>query len=375
VIGNRRSAAGKDFFVGLLLIDIGRGTQDILLYRPGEVWENSIQLILPSPTELLADQVREASAGGEDLFFTGETMGGGPMTGRVRQHLEAGGSAWATPRAAATFDDDLDEVASMGIVVVGEEEEKGLSSRRGVRTIRTGDVNVGALEESLKRWGVSFRVGAAAVAVQDHGRAPKGMSDRRFRFARFSEMLSASGDLAELAYDGEELPAHLTRMQGVKRTLRGRGPLLLMDTGFAALLGILSDPRVQEGKMNVLLNVGNGHTLAGLVQGRTLLGLFEHHTRRLDGRSLAGWLDGLVDGSIRDEEVYRSGGHGAFVREDADFPGWDGVDVFAATGPRRALAASLERPPYLAAPCGQMMLTGNFGLFSAFEVRWGSYEE
>jgi uncharacterized protein (DUF1786 family) len=360
--------------VGLLLIDIGRGTQDILLYRPGEVLENSIQLILPSPTALLADQVREASAGGEDLFFTGETMGGGPLTSLVRQHLEAGGSAWATPRAAATFDDDLDQVASMGIVVVGE-EEKSLSSRRGVRTIRTGDVDVGALQESLKRWGVSFKVGAAAIAVQDHGCAPRGMSDRRFRFARFREMLSTSGDLAGLAYDGEELPAHLTRMQGVKRTLQGRGPLLLMDTGFAALLGILSDPRVQGGKKNVLLNVGNGHTLAGFVEGRTLLGLFEHHTRRLDGRSLTGLLDGLVDGSVGDEDVYRSGGHGAFVREDTDFPGWDGVDVFAVTGPRRALAASLERPPYLAAPYGQMMLTGNFGLFSAFEARWGSYEE
>jgi uncharacterized protein (DUF1786 family) len=361
--------------MGLLLMDIGRGTQDILLCRPGEAWENSIQLILPSPTVLLADRVREASAGGEDLFFTGETMGGGPLTKQVRQHLEAGGSAWATPRAAATFDDDLDEVASMGIVVVGEEEKKRLSSRRGVRTIRTGDVDVGALEESLMRWGVSFRVGAAAVAVQDHGRAPRGMSDRRFRFARFREMLSASGDLAGLAYDGEELPAHLTRMQGVKRTLQGRGPLLLMDTGFAALLGILSDPRVREGKKNVLLNVGNGHTLAGFVDGRTLLGLFEHHTRRLDERSLAGWLDGLVDGSVRNEDVYRSGGHGAFVREDARFPGWGGVDVFAATGPRRTLAASLERPPYLAAPYGQMMLTGAFGLFSAFEERWGSYEE
>ena len=361
--------------MGLLLIDIGRGTQDILLYRPGEVWENSIQLILPSPTELLADQVREASAGGEDLFFTGETMGGGPMTGRVRQHLEAGGSAWATPRAAATFDDDLDEVASMGIVVVGEEEEKGLSSRRGVRTIRTGDVNVGALEESLKRWGVSFRVGAAAVAVQDHGCAPKGMSDRRFRFARFSEMLSASGDLAELAYDGEELPAHLTRMQGVKRTLRGRGPLLLMDTGFAALLGMLSDTRVGAEERKVLLNVGNGHTLGGVVDGRRLTGLFEHHTRRLDGPALTGWLDALVSGTVGDEEVYESGGHGAFVREGEDFPGWEGVDIFAATGPQRSRAAGLERPPYLAAPYGQMMLTGNCGLFSAFEARRGKYEE
>jgi uncharacterized protein (DUF1786 family) len=361
--------------VGLLLIDIGRGTQDILLYRPGEAWENSIQLILPSPTSLLASRVREASARGENLFFAGETMGGGPLTREVRRHLAGGGVAWATPRAAATFDDDPDEVQAMGVTVVGEEEERTLGAKRGVVTIRTGDVDPAALEESLARWGISFTVGAAAVAVQDHGRPPKGMSDRRFRFMKFRETIGASGDLAELACGGDELPSYLTRMQGVKRTLEGRGPLLLMDTGFAALLGMLSDSRVGDSGRNVLLNVGNGHTLGGIVEGRKLTGLFEHHTRRLDEASLAGWLDGLVSGTLRNEDVFESGGHGAFAREGGSFPGWQGVDVFAATGPRRAMAAGLEKQPYLAAPYGQMMLTGNCGLYDAFEKRWGRYEE
>jgi len=361
--------------VGLLLIDIGKGTQDILLYRPGEAWENSIQLILPSPTSLLARRVREASSRGESLFFTGETMGGGPLTKEVRRHLAEGGRVWATPRAAATFDDDPDEVQAMGVTIVGEEEGKTLSAKRGVETIRTGDVDPGALEDSLARWGVPFTVGAAAVAVQDHGRAPKGMSDRSFRFMKFRETIGASSDLAELALGGDDIPSHLTRMQGVKRTLEGRGPLLLMDTGFAALLGMLSDSRVGVSERKVLLNVGNGHTLGGVVEGRKLTGLFEHHTRRLDQVSLSGWLDSLVSGTLRDEEVYDSGGHGAFVREGESFPGWEGVDIFAATGPQRSRAEGLERPPYLAAPYGQMMLTGNCGLFSAFERRWGKYEE
>jgi uncharacterized protein (DUF1786 family) len=361
--------------VGLLLVDIGRGTQDILLYRPGQKWENSIQLILPSPTSLLARRAREASSRGDNLFFTGETMGGGPLTKEVRRHLAGGGAVWATPRAAATFDDDPDEVRAMGIAVVGEDEEERLMARRGVETIRTADIDPGALEDSLARWGVFFRVEAAAVAVQDHGRAPKGMSDRSFRFMKFREMIGPARDLAELAYGGDDLPPHLSRMQGVRRTLEGRGPLLLMDTGFAALLGMLSDSRVGEVERKVLLNVGNGHTLGGVIEGRRLTGLFEHHTRRLDQAALTGWLDRLVSGTLRDEEVHPSGGHGAFVREDADFPGWEGVDVFGATGPQRSLAVGLEPPPYLAAPHGQMMLTGNCGLFSAFERRWGKYEE
>jgi uncharacterized protein (DUF1786 family) len=359
--------------MGLLLIDIGRGTQDILLYRPGQPWENSIQLILPSPTSILADAVEEAARAGEDLVFTGETMGGGPLTKAVRRRIEGGGRIWATPRAAATFDDDPEEVRAMGVVIVGEEEARKLGSRRGVRKIRTADVDPVALEESLARWGLSFRVEAAAVAVQDHGRPPRGVSDRRYRFERYRERLAASRDLKDHAWSAEDLPEYLTRMQGARRCLEGRGPLLFMDTGFAALLGITADSQLGKGPSRLLLNVGNGHTLAGLLQDDELVGFFEHHTLRLDQESLAAWLDRLVDGSIDHEGVYGDGGHGAWLSEGGDFPGWDGIDVFAVAGPRRALASGLPRRPSFAAPHGQMMLAGSFGLYRAWEARRGSY--
>jgi uncharacterized protein (DUF1786 family) len=351
-------------------MDIGRGTQDILLCRPAQVWENSIQLILPSPTALKAEEVREATRRGEDLFFFGETMGGGPLTKAVRGHLESGRKVWATPRAAATFDDDPENVRALGIQFVGEEEEKGLRSRRGVRAVRTGDVDLGVLRESLGQWGINFRVDAAAIAVQDHGRAPRGMSDRRFRFEKFKERLSGGLGLPGLAYAPDDLPDYLTRMQGIRRALQDHGPLLIMDTGFAALLGVLSDPVVAENKRKLLLNVGNGHTLAGVVEQEALLGFFEHHTFTLSPESLSGWLNQLVRGEVDNLRVFHSGGHGAFLREGADFPGWDAINIFAATGPRRALAGGLHRRPYFAAPHGQMMLTGNFGLFRAFQERY-----
>lgn len=359
--------------MGLLLIDIGRGTQDILLYRPGQAWENSIQLILPSPTSILAAAVEEAARAGEDLVFTGETMGGGPLTKAVRRRIEGGGRVWATPRAAATFDDDPEEVQAMGVVIVGEEEAEKLGTRRGIRKLRTADVDLEALEESLARWGLSFPVEAAAVAVQDHGRAPRGESDRRYRFERLRERLTSSRDLKGLAWTADELPEYLTRMQGARRALQGRGPLLFMDTGFAALLGILADSQLGEGVRRLLLNVGNGHTLAGLVEGDELTGLFEHHTQRLEAGSLAAWLDDLVTGSIDPEAVYGDGGHGAWISQGGDFPGWEGTDTFAATGPRRTLAAGLPHRPYFAAPHGQMMLTGNFGLYRAWEALRGPY--
>jgi len=38
----------------LLAIDVGRGTQDILVYEPGRAVENSMKLVLPSPTVVVA---------------------------------------------------------------------------------------------------------------------------------------------------------------------------------------------------------------------------------------------------------------------------------------------------------------------------------
>ncbi len=359
--------------MGLLLIDIGRGTQDILLYRPEIGWENSLQLVLPAPTVLLAGQAEAASARGEDLLFTGETMGGGPLTEAVRRHLASGGRAWATPPAAATFDDDPGEVAAMGVTVLGEDEAAALSREKGVATLTTGDVDLPGLQGAMESLGVPFSVGAAAVAVQDHGRAPKGTGDRRFRFQNFRESLEKNGCLRDQAHTGGALPPHLTRMQGVKRSLEGLEPLLLMDTGFAALLGTLEDAAVSEAETKLILNIGNGHTLAGLLDGEQVVGLLEHHTAKLDGGSLARWMDRLVDGAVTDDEVYGSGGHGAYLREGAAFPGWDGIDVCAVTGPQRALAEALPGPPLRAAPHGQMMLTGNYGLYRAFEARWGAY--
>jgi len=359
--------------LGLLLIDVGRGTQDILLYSPGEPRENSVQFVLPSPTLLLSRRVEEAALRGEDLLFTGETMGGGPLGKALRQHLGGGGKTWATARSAATFDDDLDKVRQMGVEIVGDEEAARLGHRKGCRTVVTADVNIDAIEKSLASWGLSYTVGEAAVAVQDHGRAPVGESDRRFRFEKFRELLRGSPSLRDLCHRGDELPEYLTRMAGVRRTLAGRGRLVLMDTGFAALLGSLADEEVGGGGTKLLLNAGNGHTLAGVVRGERLIAFFEHHTRLLDKKSLMGWLDGLVDGTIDGAAVYESRGHGAWTDAAADPPGWDGIDVFAATGPRRELAAGLARRPYMAAPFGQMMLTGNCGLLSAWEEKWGKY--
>ena len=74
----------------LLAVDVGAGTQDILLYREDVPLEGSIKMVLPSPTVLVAGRIDRARSKGLDVFLEGPTMGGGSSAAAVTRHLKAG---------------------------------------------------------------------------------------------------------------------------------------------------------------------------------------------------------------------------------------------------------------------------------------------
>src|ERR687888_2227058 len=102
----------------ILAVDVGTGTQDILLFDSDQELENSVKMVMPSPTLVVAGAIRRATAEGRPIVLRGVTMGGGPSHWAAMDHLKAGYSVYATPAAARTFDDDLDAIASMGIKLV-----------------------------------------------------------------------------------------------------------------------------------------------------------------------------------------------------------------------------------------------------------------
>src|SRR5712692_10894097 len=106
----------------ILTVDIGTGTQDVLLFDSERELENCFKLVLPSPTVVIADRIRGATAARKRLVLHGVTMGGGPSHWATMDHVRAGLQAFATPEAARTFDDDLEAVADMGIQVVSDDE-------------------------------------------------------------------------------------------------------------------------------------------------------------------------------------------------------------------------------------------------------------
>jgi uncharacterized protein (DUF1786 family) len=338
----------------ILAIDVGAGTQDILLWEADQPVENCVKLVLPSWTTLLARRVRKATQEGRPIYLTGNLMGGGPIVSAMKRHLRAGYPVYATRRAALTIRDNLDQVRDRGYTVLEAGERPPDPAE--VVTLRTRDVDLEALKDALAAFDVTLPE-AVAVAVQDHGECMVG-SNRQFRFQLWRQFVHGGGQIIDLAF--REPPPCYTRMLAVQQDAPGA---VVMDTGPAALWGILEDKRAAAHREEgfILVNIGNQHTLGVLLRGERILGLFEHHTVLMDREKLQGLVASLRVGELSNEQVYADNGHGATIHSDY-VPGY-GFDFVAVTGPQRQMAEGLGYA--FAAPYGDMMLTGCFGLVAA----------
>ncbi len=356
----------------ILTADFGTGTQDIYLYNSGLDMENNLKLVVPSPTMILRQQIKQATARREAILLTGVTMGGGPCAWAAEEHVRAGLAVYATPEAARTFDDDLAKVSKMGITLVSEDEAQALP--QAVGRLRMQDFDFAAIARAFLQFGVSLnKLTAVGVGVFDHGNAPPGVSDRKFRFDYLDERIRKLNRLSAFAYRAQEIPPSMTRMQCVANSAGQLDcPLVVMDTAPAAVLGATYDRSVADRKRVMVANLGNFHTLAFRLGESGIEGLFEHHTGFLDRVKLEHLLHGLADGSLQGEAVFNDQGHGALMYEPYPLKiGEPGFDVVI-TGPRRGLFPpddSAHVPPHLRpyypAPFGDMMITGCFGILAA----------
>lgn len=349
----------------ILAVDIGTGTQDILLFDSNREVENCLKMVMPSPTVLLADAVRAATRQGQAVALTGVLMGGGPCAWAVSDHLEAGYPVYATPAAARTFNDDLTAVADMGVTLVSDDEEAALNG--DVTRLRMADFDYRVIADAFAGFGVNLDqdLDALAVAVFDHGDAPPGVSDRLFRFEYLEERTRAENRLSAFAFLAKDVPPVMTRMQAVAAVVpRDDIPLLLMDTAPAAVLGALEDSAAGKRRPVIVANVGNFHCLAFRLGEAGVEGMFEHHTGEITVEQLEIFLDRLAEGSLTHEQIFESNGHGAILFQSHSIP--SNLRHLVVTGPRRGLLRNSRHNPYFAAPFGDMMLAGCYGLVRAF---------
>ncbi|MEN6592161.1 MAG: DUF1786 domain-containing protein [Methanobacterium sp.] len=333
----------------ILTLDVGAGTQDIMLYDSEQPIENSYKMVLPSPTRIFAEKIRKHH---NDLFLSGETMGGGSINKAIKNHLEKGYRVLMTENAARTVRDDLNRVKSLGIEIIPSGERYPEISE-----IELKDVDLEVIREAFDIFGVELEFDYIAVAVQDHGYS-EGMGDRNFRFSKIKEKLESPQPPEVFTYFNTA-PEYFTRMKGVLRTLKGYN-VVIMDSKFASICGATCDEYVKDLDSFIALDVGNGHTLAASFKDGKISGVFEHHTGMLTPDKITRFCRELAQGTLSHEQIHEDGGHGAWVAEPiGDF------QCLVATGPKRGILKETNFKVHNAAPAGDVMMAGPSGLVKA----------
>jgi len=352
----------------ILTIDIGAGTRDILLYDSSKQLENCIKMVLPSPSPLLAAHVDSLGDEGRDLFVDGHTVGGGSFTRAIKRRLASGSSVYMTEQAAYSIRNNLEDVGDLGIVI-GADPPPGFN---GV-ILHADELDLTPFLDLLGSVGEDLdELAAVAVAVQDHGSYQPGESNRKTRLAHMRRRLEENPDPLALSYTAGEVPAVFPRMISAAGRLSEQLPLvpaLIMDTAPAAAAGCLSDPQVASvaGGNLLVINAGNGHTLACILGGGKVVALLEHHTKRLEPVPFASYLEAFCRGEARDDDEYMASGHGLFYIGDP--PGMESLDMIAITGPNRELLEGSGLEFHYPSPGGDMMMTGPMGLVKAVLYR------
>jgi len=285
----------------ILAVDIGTGTQDILYLDTRLSPENAYKLVLPAPTLIIQRQIRAATRRGVPLALEGRMMGGGPSAWAAEAHVRSGQAVFATPEAARSFNDDLRVVESqMGLHLVEQDELRRLPPH--TEHIRLGDFDIEPIRRALEQFGVMLTPDLLALAAFDHGNAPRGVSDRQFRFDYLDRQIREARHLSRFAFPATAVPAPMTRLQALAESGREAAErVMVMDSAPAAVLGALLDPRVAELQAPLVANVGNFHVLCFRLRRtaageHAIEGLFEHHTGLVTQSELERLVRALAEG-------------------------------------------------------------------------------
>jgi uncharacterized protein (DUF1786 family) len=152
-------------------------------------------------------------------------------------------------------------------------------------------------------------------------------------------------------------------VKAIRRTFSE--PVLVMDTSFSAILGCTDEVTGPS----LVVNVGNGHTIAALLMEGRIEGLYEHHTHELTPERLEQELRLFIRGELNNKKIFDENGHGAVTLK----PFYGELSVLV-TGPNRDLFKGTSFKYTYAAPGGNTMMTGPMGLVKAAQYRFGRRE-
>jgi uncharacterized protein (DUF1786 family) len=260
-----------------------------------------------------------------------------------------------TSEAAHTVRDDLEQVKARGIEVGDEGDMKKPYLKLTLR-----DVDMASFKDAFAMMNYALpEQPVIAVAVQDHGVAPKGKSDRQFRFEQFGRKIRKGATFRDFIFTGQS--PEYSRVSAVIRSLNDEGytDVLVMDTKMAGIFGGL----YEEPLPAIAIDVGNGHTTAAsIAEDGTIAGIFETHTSDLTPGKMALYINKLADGTLTNAEIFDEGGHGAYVKEPIE------PKAVIATGPRREMALRAKMKVKLASPFDDVYMVGPVGMARAYKT-------
>jgi uncharacterized protein (DUF1786 family) len=349
---------------GILTVDIGAGTMDILHFDVRRA--EHLKAVVRSPVASLARQV-ETAAG--KLLILGSEMGGGAVSRAVKERARDAEVVMSLS-ASPTIHHDLERVRSAGIRVVDDETAEAMAREGEYSVIEFGDLQIHRLREIVSGFDIPFSFEVMGICAQDHGVPSQGDSPLDHRHRQFRKILDGTPFPHAFLHRAEEIPPDMSRLRSIARSA-GSLPadeVYVMDSGMAAILGASMDPRVRRRKNALVLDIATSHTVGAAMQGTELAGFFEYHTGDITLERLEELLVDLANGDLDHARVLSEGGHGAYSRRSF---GFENVEVILATGPKRGLIGPSHLDIELGAPLGDNMMTGTVGLLEAIRRNKG----
>jgi uncharacterized protein (DUF1786 family) len=358
----------------LLAIDIGAGTEDLLLVDTTSPLENAIQRVIPSASARFEKLAIRAN---KDVFCYGGIIGGHPFVHGLEKIKKAGFQAIFTETAALSLRYDLNAVKSWGFSVIGDlsPQVAELTSDPTVLSIELADVDFPRLHQFLAECQVEpSEIAVVLLCAQDHGLHAPGEKAREVRFKAYSHSLEKDGKLTSMLYGKNEVPEVFPRLASNLKLIQEHFPTakgqFVMDSSPAILLGACLEHHSGD-QSKTIINLGNGHTVVATVDGTgEVQALCEHHTGQLRKGRLDEFLRAFFAEELTTEQILREGGHGVIYREgfNVGMP-----DELLVVGPWRGLMNSSCFPFRFISPLGlSMMMVGPLGMITAYEERTGN---
>ena len=292
---------------------------------------------------------------------------GGTVSQAIRQRAD-GEAVLISETAAKTLSHNLEKARPRGLEVIEDTRACDLVATGDHTVVTLADLELERIRGIVDGFGVSFEFDVVGVCVQDHGKAPQGVSTLDYRHTHFRRALDRQPTPDALLYRSDEVPEDMSRLCAVRDTALNlpSTTVYIMDSGMAAILGATQDSRVRACHHAIVLDVATSHTIAASFSGNELCSFVEYHTKDIRLDRMETLLQELAEGQLRHAKILTEGGHGAYTRRAL---GFGSIEIILATGPRRALLAGLNLPIKLGTPLGDNMMTGTTGLLEAIRRR------